>query len=304
MKRIKAPRLGQTLARHSNSVMMAPYIFFFTAFVLIPVIVSILLSFTYFNTVQSPEFVGINNYIDLFTNDSVFMQKVLPNTLIYGIIVGGGGYILSFFMAWSLAQLTKVPRTILAIILYSPSLTGGVLLSTVWGVIFSGDESGYLNALLIRLNWIQQPILWLQSEQYLLPIMIIVSLWSNLGIGFLAMLAGILNVNEEMYEAAHIDGVKNRLQEILYITIPSVKPQMLFGAVMAIVGTFTASGVGTALSGSNPTPGYAGQLIVNHMEDMAYIRYEMGYASAVAVVLLIAIRLCSNFFNRLLGERD
>lgn len=304
MKRLKPPRLGQTLAKYSNSVMMAPYIFFFTAFVLIPVIVSIALSFTYFNTVQKPEFVGIDNYIDLFTNDSVFMQKVLPNTLIYGIIVGGGGYILSFFMAWSLAQLTKGPRTILAIILYSPSLTGGVLLSTVWSVIFSGDANGYLNALLIRLNWIQQPILWLQSEKYLLPIMIIVSLWSNLGIGFLAMLAGILNVNEEMYEAAHIDGVKNRFQEILYITIPSVKPQMLFGAIMSIVGTFTSSGVGTALSGSNPTPGYAGQLIVNHMEDMAYIRYEMGYASAVAVVLLIAIRLCSNFFTRLLGERD
>ncbi len=304
MRRNKAPVLRGTLTRHSNAVMMAPYAFFFTAFVLIPVVVSILLSFTYFNTVQSPEFVGIDNYIDLFTNDSVFMQKVLPNTLIYGIIVGGGGYILSFFMAWSLAQLTKGPRTVLAIILYSPSLTGGVLLSTVWSVIFSGDANGYLNALLIRLNWIDQPILWLQSEQYLLPIMIIVSLWSNLGIGFLAMLAGILNVNEEMYEAAHIDGVKNRFQEILYITIPSVKPQMLFGAVMAIVGTFTASGVGTALSGSNPTPGYAGQLIVNHMEDMAYIRYEMGYASAVAVVLLIAIRLCSNFFNRLLGERD
>ena len=299
MKRIK-----QWLNNHTNAIMLSPYIFFFSTFILIPVIVSVCLSFTYFNTVQAPEFLGLKNYIYLLTNDSVFMQKVLPNTLIYAIFVGAGGYILSFFMAWSLAQLTKVPRTILAIILYSPSLTGGVLLSTVWGVIFSGDANGYLNAILTQLGWIEQPVLWLQSEEYLLPIMILVSLWSSLGIGFLAMLAGILNVDEEIYEAARIDGVRNRFQEIIYITIPSVKPQMLFGAVMAIVGTFTSSGVGTTLSGANPTPGYAGQLIVNHMEDFAFIRYEMGYASAIAVVLLIVIKLCSNLVNRLLAERD
>lgn len=292
------------LDRHSMGVMLAPYVFLFSMFVLIPVIVSVGLSFTYFNSVEFPKFAGIKNYVQLFTSDSVFMQKVLPNTLIYGFFVGAGGYVLSFLMAWSLAQITKVPRTILAIILYSPSLTGGVLLSTVWGVIFSGDANGYLNALLLKWNWIEQPILWLQSEEYLLPIMIVVSLWSSLGIGFLAMLAGILNVNSEIYEAARMDGVRNRFQEIIYITIPMVKPQMLFGAVMAIVGTFTASGVGTALSGANPTPGYAGQVIVNHMEDFAFIRYEMGYASALAVVLLIAIRLCSNLINRLLGERD
>lgn len=299
MKRIKC-----WLEDHTQIVMLAPYVFFFSTFILIPVIVSVGLSFTYFNTVQAPEFLGLKNYIYLLTNDSVFMQKVLPNTLIYAIFVGAGGYILSFFMAWSLAQLTKVPRTILAIVLYSPSLTGGVLLSTVWGVIFSGDANGYLNAILTQLGWIEQPVLWLQSEEYLLPIMILVSLWSSLGIGFLAMLAGILNVDEEIYEAARIDGVRNRFQEIIYITIPSVKPQMLFGAVMAIVGTFTSSGVGTALSGANPTPGYAGQLIVNHMEDFAFIRYEMGYASAIAVVLLIVIKLCSNLVNRLLAERD
>lgn len=299
MKRIK-----QWLNNHTSAIMLSPYIFFFSTFILIPVIVSVGLSFTYFNTVQAPEFLGLKNYIYLLTNDSVFMQKVLPNTLIYAIFVGAGGYILSFFMAWSLAQLTKVPRTILAIILYSPSLTGGVLLSTVWGVIFSGDANGYLNAILTQLGWIEQPVLWLQSEEYLLPIMILVSLWSSLGIGFLAMLAGILNVDEEIYEAARIDGVRNRFQEIIYITIPSVKPQMLFGAVMAIVGTFTSSGVGTALSGANPTPGYAGQLIVNHMEDFAFIRYEMGYASAIAVVLLIVIKLCSNLVNHLLAERD
>ncbi len=289
--------------KHTYIVLMAPYVLLFSTFILIPVIVSVGLSFTYFNSVQMPEFTGLSNYIQLITNDDVFMQKVLPNTLIYGLFVGVGGYVLSFVMAWSLAQVTKVPRTILAVILYSPSLTGGVLLSVVWGVIFSGDANGYLNALLLKWNWIETPILWLQSEKYLLPIMIIVSLWSSMGVGFLSMLAGILNADEEIYEAGKIDGIRNRFQEVIYITIPQVMPQMLFGAIMAITGTFTSSGVGTVLSGSNPTPGYAGQLIVNHMEDFAFIRMEMGYASAIAVARLIAIRLCSNVVNRLFGER-
>lgn len=285
-------------------VLMAPYVLLFSTFILIPVVVSVGLSFTYFNSVQMPEFTGLSNYIQLVTNDDIFMQKVLPNTLIYGLFVGVGGYLLSFVMAWSLAQLTRVPRTILAVILYSPSLTGGVLLSVVWGVIFSGDANGYLNSLLLKWNWIETPILWLQSEKYLLPIMIIVSLWSSMGVGFLSMLAGILNADSEIYEAGKIDGIKNRFQEVIYITIPQVMPQMLFGAIMAITGTFTSSGVGTVLSGSNPTPGYAGQLIVNHMEDFAFIRMEMGYASAIAVALLIAIRLCSNVVNRLFGEKE
>lgn len=291
------------IKKHSYIVLMTPYVLMFSIFILIPVIVSVGLSFTYFNSVEMPKFTGLSNYIQLITNDDIFMQKVLPNTLIYGLFVGVGGYVLSFIMAWSLAQITKIPRTILAVILYSPSLTGGVLLSIVWGVIFSGDANGYLNALLLKWNWIETPILWLQSEKYLLPIMIIVSLWSSMGVGFLSMLAGILNADEEVYEAGKIDGIKNRFQEVIYITIPQVMPQMLFGAIMAITGTFTSSGVGTVLSGSNPTPGYAGQLIVNHMEDYAFIRMEMGYASAIAVALLIAIRLCSNVVNRLFGER-
>jgi len=287
------------LEKHSIGVLLAPYVFLFTLFIIIPVLAAVALSFTYFNTIESPRFIGLANYISLLTNDKVFMQKVIPNTIIYASIVGIGGYLLSFFLAWSLSQLTKIPRTILAIIIYSPSMTGGVLLSTVWGVIFNGDKSGYLNYLLLDMGIIDKPVLWLQSDKYLLTIMIIVTLWSSMGIGFLAILAGIMNVNEELYEAAYIDGVKNRFQEI-----PSAKPQMLFGAVMAIVNTFTSSGVGVALSGSNPTPNYAGQLIVTHIEDYGFIRYEMGYAAAISVVLLIIIRLASVGANKLFGSAD
>lgn len=292
------------LDKYSMAVLLFPYITLFIIFIVIPVVAAVGLSFTYFNTIEWPKFIGLDNYINLFTKDEVFMQKVVPNTIVYSIFVGIGGYLLSFFLAWSLSQISKLPRTILAIIIYSPSMTGGVLLTTVWSVIFNGDKSGYLNYILLKFNVIKEPVLWLQSDKYLLVIMIIVTLWSSMGVGFLAILAGILNINEELYEAAYIDGVKNRFQEIIYVTIPSAKPQMLFGAVMALVNTFQSSGIGVALSGANPTPNYAGQLIVTHIEDYGFIRYEMGYAAAISVVLLIIIRFSSVGAQKLFGNSD
>ena len=290
--------------KHSVAVLLSPYAILFSLFIILPVLGAIALSFTYFNTVERPEFIGISNYIALFTNDSVFMQDVLPNTIVYALFVGVGGYILSFLLAWALAQVTHGIRTVMTIIIYSPSMTGGVMLSTVWGVIFSGDKNGYLNYWLLKAGIIEQPITWLQSSEYLLPIMIFVTLWSSMGVGFLSMLSGILNGNEELYEAGRIDGIKNRFQEIIYITIPSAKPQMLFGAVMAIVNTFQSAGVGVTLSGSNPTPNYAGQLIVTHIEDYGFLRYEMGYAAAISVVLLIFVFTMSRGATAIFGNSD
>ncbi len=299
MKKIKA-----FLDRHSSFVMLSPYAALFLLFIIIPAVAAIGLSFTYFNTIDTPKFIGFDNYISLFTNDTVFMQDVLPNTIVYALFVGVGGYILSFFLAWSLAQLTKRVRTILAIIIYSPSMTGGVLISTVWSVIFNGDKSGYLNYLLLKWDIINEPIQWLQSETWLLPIMILVSLWSSMGVGFLAILSGIVNGNQELYEAGYIDGIKNRFQEVIYITIPMAKPQMMFSAVMAIVNTFQSAGVGVALSGSNPTPNNAGQLIVTHIDDYGFLRYEMGYAAAISVVLFLAIYLMNQGAKKLFGNAD
>ncbi len=281
-----------------------PYVVMFSIFIVIPVVAALYLSFTYFDTVRTPLWIGFENYINILTNDEVFMQNVIPNTLKYAIIVGPGGYILSFLLAWMLAQLPPKLRTILALIIYSPSLTSGVTMGVVWKVMFAGDNTGYLNSLIMKLGLAVEPIVWLQSSEYLLTIMIIVTLWSSMGVGFLAMLAGILNVNTELYEAGYIDGIKNKFQEMFYITIPTIKPQMLFGAVMAIVGTFAASGIGVALSGSNPTPQYAGQLIVNHIEYFGFNKYEMGYAAALSVILLMIVYLFSRFAYRLFGSKD
>lgn len=283
---------------------IVPYWSLFAIFVIIPVIAAIFLSFTYFNAIQEPRFIGITNYIELITMDTVFMQFVLSNTLKFALIVGPVGYLLAFLLAWMLAQISPKPRTVLAIILYSPSLTMGVAMATMWRIIFSDDAQGYLNSILMNWGIILEPIQFLQSPQYLMTIMIVVSLWSSMGVGFLAMLAGVLNIDQTLYEAAYVDGIRNRAQEIFYITIPSMKPQMLFGAVMAVVTTFQAGGIGVALSGSNPTPQYAGQLIVNHIEDFGFIRYMMGYAATVSVVLLLLVYMISKITWSILGERE
>jgi multiple sugar transport system permease protein len=293
------------LQKHaSTSVFLAPYIIFFFTFIIIPVVVAIFLSFTYFNAIEMPTFIGLANYVSVLTQDEVFMQKVLPNTLTFAVIVGPGGYVLSFLLAWMLAQISRVPRTILALIIYSPSMTAGIAMAVVWTIIFSGDQTGYLNSLLITIGVLFEPIQFLQSPDHLMAIMIVVTLWGSMGVGFLAMLSGVLNINKEIYEAGYIDGIKNRFQEIIYITIPSMKPQMLFGAVMAVVGTFQAGAIGVALSGANPTPQYAGQLMVNHLEDYGFIRYEMGYAAAISVLLLLFVYIFSKIAWRLFGEKD
>ena len=257
-------------------IFLAPYYLLFFIFVVVPVLVAIVLSFTHFDTIQFPSFAGLGNYVNLLLQDETFMKFVLPNTIVFSVIVGPGGYLLSFFLAWSLSQISKGPRTVLALILYSPSMTAGTTMAVIWRVLFSGDQMGLLNSFLMQIGAITEPILFLQSKKFLMPVMIIVALWSSMGVGFLAMLAGLLNVDKSLYEAATIDGMRNRFQEIFYITIPSMKPQMLFGAIMAIVNTFQQGAIGVQLSGSNPTPRYAGQLMLNHIQDYGFIRYEIG----------------------------
>ncbi len=286
----------------SAYLFLAPYLILFLVFIVIPMGLAIMLSFTDFDSVNFPTWVGLKNYISLFTSDAVFMQYVVPNTLKFSLIAGPLGYILSFLMAWMLAQVPKRSRTVLALVLYSPSMTSGVAMTVIWKVLFNGDQTGYLNSLLLSWGLIREPVQWLQSTEWLMPVMIVVTLWSSMGVGFLSMLAGILNINQELYEAGYIDGV--RFQEIIHITIPSLKPQMLFGAVMAVVNTFQAGAIGVTLSGSNPTPQYAGQLVLNHIEDYGFLRYEMGYASAISVVLLVFIALCSKSVFKLFGDGD
>jgi len=288
---------------NTSYLFVLPYATVFFTFVVLLIIISITLSLTYYDTINFPTWKGLENYVVLFTQDADFMQYAFPTTIKYALVIGPGGYMISFFMAWVLAQITHKTRTLVAIILYSPSLTSGVLMSVIWRVVFSGDTRGYLNYYLLNLGIINEPVQWLQNAGFIFGIMIFVGIWSSMSVGFLAMLSGILNINKELYEAAYVDGMKSRWQEIFYITIPSMKPQMLFGAVMALVGTFNASGLASALSGSTPPPQFAGWLIVDHMNDFGFARYEMGYASAISVILLLLVLTFNRVATRLFGER-
>lgn len=309
MTEIKAPKysLAHKIA-HSEKlsavIFVGPYYLLFTIFIVFAVVAAMFLSLTFFNTIEAPTVSGLKNFVDIVTSDNTFMQVILPNTIKFAIIVGPGGYLLSFILAWSLAQLPHRLRTILAIIFYSPSMTMGVAMVVVWSAVFSGDQAGYLNHFMLSLNLISEPVQWLQSPAHLMNIMIIVSLWGSMGVGFLAMLSGILNVDKEVFEAAYVDGISNKFQEIFYITIPLMKPQMLFGAVMMIVSTFQAGVIGVQLSGSNPTPQNSGQLILNHIEDFGFIRFEMGYAAALSVILLIIVAFISSIAKKYLTEKE
>ncbi|MDR6549113.1 sugar ABC transporter permease [Paenibacillus qinlingensis] len=300
-------KLVSTLYQQRLSFLfLAPFLICFTFFILVPVFMAMFMSFTSYDAFQSPKFIGFSNFISLLTQDQIFMKYALPNTIKFAFFVGPIGYLLTFFVAWLIYQMPKSIRDIVSLAFYAPSMVGGVALTVVWQAAFSGDYVGYLNNFLLNLGFIQSPVLWLQTPTYFLNIMIIVTIWMSFGVGFLAMLAGFDTVNKELYEAGRIDGISNRLQEVYYITVPSMKPQMLFSSVMAIVGTLKAGAISTQLSGAQISPQYSGHLILNHIDDYAFLRYELGYASMVSFVLLIisyfAMKLSYRLFSHKEGE--
>jgi len=288
----------------STFFLVAPYITLFTVFIALPVFISAILSLTYFNAIQFPTFVGMKNFVNMFSVDRDFMQYVVPQTVKFALIVGPGGYIISFVIAWMLAQLPKALRTVLALIVYTPSLAGGVLIGVIFKSLFSGDQFGYLNSFLMNLGIINAPISWLTNPKYLLNITIFVALWSSFGIGFLSILSSLCNLDPELFEAAHIDGIKNRFQETIYVTIPQMRGAMLFSAIMSITNAMSSGLLAVSLSGSNPTPQNSAQTILAHMNDYAFIRNELGYASALSVALLLFTLLFSKVANGLFGEKD
>jgi len=283
---------------------IAPFMLCFIAFIVVPILAAIALSFTYYNGIEPPRFIGWDNFRYLIAQDLLFLKYALPNTFKFAVIVGPGGYIASFLLAWLISRLAGGYRKWIALAMYTPSLTIGIAMTIIWLPLLSGDRIGYLNSFLLKLGLIDVPKLWVISPDWLMTSMIVVTLWSSMGVGFLAMLAGILNVDRTLYEAGRIDGIRSNLQELWYITIPSMKPQMLFGAVMAIVTTFKTGTIGTELSGVNPTPEYAGHLIVSHIHDYGFIRFEMGYAAAVSVFLLMLMYFANKLSWGLFGSRE
>jgi len=274
-------------------VLMAPYAILFFTFTVLPVLMSLGISFSYFNLLEPPRFVGLDNYIKLFLEDDIFIIA-LKNTLILAVVTGPVSYLMAFLFAWLINELGPRLRSFLTLIFYAPSISGNAFL--MWLLIFSGDVHGYANSFLIRFGLIDNPVQWLKDPDYMLLVIIIVQLWLSLGVSFLAFIAGLQNVDRTLYEAGAVDGIRNRWQELWYITLPSMRPQLLFGAVMQITTSLAIAAVSMQLVGF-PSVQYAGHTIVTHLIDFGTVRYDLGYASAIATVLFL-IMITTNLVVR------
>ena len=278
--------------------MIAPFMILFFLFTIIPVFLSLVLSFTSFNMLEWPKFIFMDNYITLFLDDELFITA-LKNTLIFAAITGPVSYILSFVVAWFINELSPKIRAIVTLIFYAPSISGNVYL--IWATLFSSDAYGWANGILMKLGFIDEPILWFQNAKYVMPLCIIVALWMSLGTAFLSFIAGLQGINKSLYEAGAIDGVKNRWQELWYITLPSMKPQLMFGAILSITGAFGFGPVVTALAG-NPSVEYVAYTLNHHLTEYQGTRWEVGYASAISFILFLMMIGCNVLITKLIAK--
>lgn len=288
------------LKRHSENVpmyvMLAPFLILFFIFTILPILSSVVLSFFSYDTINTPKFAGIDNYLRMFLDDEVFPRTV-QNTLYFAAITGPAGFLLSFVLAWFINEFRPLMRSLLSFLFYAPALIGNGYF--IWQIAFSNDRYGYVNSALLSVGLITQPVNWLRDENYVMAIIIVVQLWLSLGVSFLANIAGLQDINPEMYEAGAIDGIRNRWQELWYITLPSMKSMLLFGAVMQIQSSFSVSVVATTLAGY-PSVGNAADTIVSHLADVGTVRYEMGYAAAISVFLFAMMALARILIGKLL----
>ena len=293
VKRSEVSKLRWTWEEMKNNktayFMLAPFFLLFIIFTILPVFLSMLLSLTDFNMLQMPHWMGISNFTRLVLEDDIFILAC-QNTLIFAAITGPVSYLLSLLIAWFINELPPKIRAVVTLVFYAPSISGQVYL--IWKTLFSSDSYGWVNATLIDLGVISEPVLWFENAEYVMPLCIVVALWTSLGTAFLSFIAGFQTIDRSMYEAAAVDGIKNRWQELWYITLPTMRPQLMFGAVLAITNSFGFGAVVNALCGF-PSVDYAAHTIMHHLDDYGGARYEIGYASAIAVVLFV-IMFASN----------
>ncbi len=275
-----------------------PYLILFFIFTVLPVVISIFFSFTSFNALEVPSFVGLDNYIRMFLQDSIFLTA-LKNTLVIAVVTGPVSYLLCLMLAWFINELAPKMRALVTLIFYAPSISGNAYL--IWKLLFSSDEYGYMNSILMNLGIIKTPVLWLTNTDYMLGIVILVSIWGSFGTSFLSFIAGFQGIDRSYYEAGAVDGIRNRWQELWFITLPLIRPQMLFSAVMSITSAFGVGAVVTELCG-NPSTDYAAHTIINHLSDYGGTRFEMGYASAIATFLFMLMVGSNLIIKRMIAK--
>ena len=292
----KRPGLWKTIVKNRTCYFfLLPFSLVFITFTVIPVCMAIGYSFTSYNILETPKFVGWENYRQLFFNDDLFVTA-LTNTLTFAVILGPGGYLLSLTFAWFINELFPKLRSFMTLLFYAPSLAN---IYVIWKLIFSSDAYGIANAWLTNLGILATSKQWLQDPNTITPVVITVLLWASLSTSFLAFIAGFQTIDQSLYEAGAVDGIRSRWQELWYITLPSIKPQMMFSAIMSITSSFAIGDQITMLVGF-PSPGYAVHTIMHHLQDYGNIRMQMGYACAIATVLFLLMTVCNTLIQKFL----
>ncbi len=279
-------------------VMITPFLIMFIAFTVVPVVLSIILSFTSFNMLEFPEFKGLENYVQLFLADDLFITA-FSNTMLFAVTTGPASFILAFIVAWFINELSPRVRAFITIIFYAPSISATAY--TVFGVFFQGDIYGYVNGWLLKMGMINEPIVFFKNTKYIVPLCIVVALWTSLGTSFLSNIAGLQGVDRSLYEAGAIDGIKNRWQEAWYITLPQMRPILLFGAVMSITRAFGFGAIVNVLCG-NPSTDYVAWTLEHHLQEYMSVRFEYGYASAISVVLFFLMMAANLLVQKFLSK--
>ena len=278
------------------AVLLAPFVILFFLFILLPIFSSVVLSFFNFDMVSLPKFSGFSNYVRMFLDDEIFITT-LKNTILLAVLTGPAGFLLSFVLAWFINEFTPAIRTVLSFMFYCPALVGNAYF--IWQVFFSNDRYGYANSILLSANLITEPISWMKEPAYIIPIIVLVQLWMSMGVSFLANISGLQNINDEMYEAGAIDGIRNRWQELWFITLPAMKHMLLFSAVMQIASSFSMGGICVALVGY-PSVNYTADTLVSYLNDVGTVKYEMGYACAISVFLFLLLVATRGIIGKML----
>lgn len=271
---------------------IAPGVILFLVFIVGPLIASFYWSFTDYNGMHAPRWVGLENYRNIFFHDPRFWKSV-GNTVFYTVGVIPLGVVLSLLLAIAVDQHIRF-KNFFRIIYFIPSVTSVIALSVIWKWLFAGEKYGLINHFLIMMGL--KPIDWLMSPVWTLPAIMIMSVWAAIGYNMIIFLAGLQTIPTTVYEAADIDGA-NIWDKFRYITLPLLKPTMVFVVLIGFIVSFqvferiyimtgTEFGIGGVLDGA--------LTVVAYLYDMGFRKFQMGYASALgyiifAVILVITI---------------
>jgi multiple sugar transport system permease protein len=280
-KSITHPTLSQREER-SFYLFLLPWLIGFVLFTGGPVLYSFLMSLTNWTGISTRDWVGLENYIQLFTRDPLFGTVVL-NTSVYGVSSVLLGTALALGVALLMNQ--KVPGvSIFRTLYYLPAVTSGVAIAIMWAWMFN-PRAGLVNYLLSLIG-IQGPG-WFSSPQWAMPGLILVSLW-GIGPNMVILLAGLQGIPQHLYEAARIDGA-NPLQEFRHITVPMLSPVLFYVMVISMIASFQIFEIVVVTSNNTGGPGTALRVYVFDLFQNAFVNGRMGYASAQAWILCVII---------------